>query len=59
MLNSMICDIPMIAEISKELNVTGYHVFTFEGDRTYTRNFEPAVGIDEECATETSNGALG
>ena len=57
-LNRMDCDIPMIAHISRELDVTGYHVFTFDGSQIYTRNFGPAVGIDEECATGTSNGAL-
>lgn len=57
-LNEMVCNIPMIADISRELDVTGYHVFTFDGPQIYTRNFGPAVGIDEECATGTSNGAL-
>lgn len=58
MLNSIVCDKSMITEISEELGVTGYHVFTFDGGQIYTRNFAPAVGIDEECATGTSNGAL-
>ncbi len=58
MLNSMQCDIRAIADISRELDVTGYHVYTFDGKQIYTRNFGPAVGIDEECATGTSNGAL-
>lgn len=57
-LNGMSCDIPQIAEISREMDVTGYHVFAFDGSQIYARNFGPAVGIDEECATGTSNGAL-
>jgi predicted PhzF superfamily epimerase YddE/YHI9 len=38
--------------------VVGYHLYTVENDNVYTRNFAPAVGINEECATGTANGAL-
>lgn len=58
LLNSMDCNIEMIADISRELDVTGYHVYTLDNSQIYARNFGPAVGIDEECATGTSNGAL-
>lgn len=57
-LNDLVANTKMIADISRELDVTGYHVFTFDGTQIYARNFGPAVGIDEECATGTSNGAL-
>lgn len=57
-LNGITIDTELITEISKELDVVGYHVFTFDDEQIYTRNFAPAVGIDEECATGTSNGAL-
>lgn len=48
----------MIFNISEENDVVGYHVYTIENNRVYARNFAPLVGIDEECATGTSNGAL-
>lgn len=44
------------------LNLVGLHAFTFETENhessVATRNFGPSVGIDEESATGTSNGAL-
>ena len=49
----------MIEDISYENDVVGYHVFTIDNERVYARNFAPRVGINEECATGTSNGALG
>ncbi|KXG73853.1 PhzF family phenazine biosynthesis protein [Thermotalea metallivorans] len=52
-----------LIEYSKRHGVISVHVFTFETeakDSTLAcRNFAPAVGIDEEAATGTSNGALG
>lgn len=48
-----------INTICKENNVVGYHVFTIDNNKIYARNFAPLYGIDEECATGTSNGALG
>lgn len=58
-LNSLIANKDMIFNISKENDVVGYHVYTIENNQVYARNFAPLVGIDEECATGTSNGALG
>lgn len=58
-LNSLDVDFKMIEDISYENDVVGYHVFTIDNGRVYARNFAPRVGIDEECATGTSNGALG
>ncbi|WP_459130011.1 PhzF family phenazine biosynthesis protein [Guggenheimella bovis] len=43
--------------IQKENDAIGYHVYTLH-DGLHVRNFAPLVGIDEECATGTSNGAL-
>lgn len=57
-LNNITPDIEMIFDVSYEEDVVGYHVFTIENNQIYTRNFAPAVGIDEECATGSSNGAL-
>lgn len=58
-LNSIHANLKMINDISVEKNVVGYHVYTIDDNKIYARNFAPAVGIDEECATGTSNGALG
>ncbi|QUH18776.1 PhzF family phenazine biosynthesis protein [Alkaliphilus sp. B6464] len=53
----------MIKKYCKELCVVGIHAFTLETEEKYStvscRNFAPLVGIDEEAATGTSNGALG
>jgi PhzF family phenazine biosynthesis protein len=63
-------DFKALAELSKEYKVTGVHAFALgegliegvcAGDRqitAYCRNFAPLVGIDEEAATGTANGAL-
>lgn len=58
-LNNLKADFKMIEDISYENDVVGYHVFTIEKGKVYARNFAPKVGIDEECATGTSNGVLG
>lgn len=58
-LNNLEPDFRMIEDISYENDVVGYHVFTIENGKVYARNFAPKVGINEECATGTSNGALG
>lgn len=57
-LNRIVLDKQKVSNISRELDVVGYHVYTMERGQIYTRNFAPYVGIDEECATGTSNGAL-
>ena len=52
-----------LTEYSNKLNIIGVHAFTLETEEKSSsvacRNFAPAVGIDEEAATGTSNGALG
>lgn len=57
-LNNLQADFKLIEDISYKNDVVGYHVFTLEEGKVYARNFAPKVGIDEECATGTSNGAL-
>ncbi|MCG8482270.1 MAG: PhzF family phenazine biosynthesis protein [Clostridia bacterium] len=60
-LKSMKLDFKKIAHISKQYDVTGYHVFTMETLNPATahcRNMAPLFGIDEESATGTANGAL-
>lgn len=48
-----------ITELSKKYDVTGLHGFALGEDCTaIARNFAPLVGINEESATGTSNGAL-
>lgn len=58
-LNNIKADFKLIEDISHENDVVGYHVFTIDEGKIYARNFAPKVGINEECATGTSNGALG
>ncbi len=58
-LNGIVPNFDLIADISKENNAIGYHVYTIDKGQIYARNFAPLVGINEECATGTSNGALG
>jgi PhzF family phenazine biosynthesis protein len=60
-LNNLIPNIDKIIRLSKKFDVIGIHVFSVENNETdaYGRNFAPLVGINEESATGTSNGALG
>lgn len=57
-LDNLKIDKEKVKKISKELEVTGIHAFTIFEDKIYSRNFAPLVGIDEEAATGTANGAL-
>lgn len=58
-LNNIIPNYSEITRISKKYDVCGMHVFTLDDiDSVSCRNFAPLVGIDEESATGTSNGAL-
>jgi len=48
-----------IISLSKKYNIIGIHAFSFDKEiDAYGRNFAPIVGINEESATGTSNGAL-
>jgi trans-2,3-dihydro-3-hydroxyanthranilate isomerase len=51
-----------LTQYSNEKGLVGVHAFTFQTESktstVATRNFGPAVGIDEESATGTANGAL-
>lgn len=45
--------------IAKKYNTIGIHAFAIDNEvDAYGRNFAPVVGINEESATGTSNGAL-
>lgn len=61
-LDSLKVNLEKVMDISKRYNVVGIHAFTVENingnESYYCRNFAPLVGIDEETATGTSNGAL-
>ena len=59
-LNTLNIDMDALAQLSKELGVTGAHAFAI-GDDDFTahvRNFGPLYGIPEESATGTANAAL-
>jgi PhzF family phenazine biosynthesis protein len=54
-------DLKAIAEFSRQHDISGFHVFALLNELDLVaaaRNFAPADGIPEECATGTSNGAL-
>ncbi len=55
-------DFQGLKEYTDNLNLVGLHAFSLETENSKstvaTRNFGPSVGIDEESATGTSNGAL-
>ena len=60
-LDSFIMNKEKVIELSKKYKVVGAHLFTLDKDKkvsAFCRNIAPLVGIDEECATGTSNGAL-
>ena len=58
-LNLLKPDFNEIIETSIKYQVIGIHVFCLSEEvNAYGRNFAPIVGIDEESATGTSNGAL-
>lgn len=60
-LDNLDIDMNALSKISERLGVTGVHAFhlpELNSPMVYTRNFAPLVGIDEEAATGTSNGAL-
>ena len=58
-LDRLIPNIKKMIKVSKKYDAIGMHVFTIDDDiDAYGRNFAPIVGIDEESATGTSNGAL-
>ena len=60
MLNNLKPDFEEIIALSIEYQVLGIHAFCLADDcDAYGRNFAPIVGINEESATGTSNGALG
>ena len=60
-LDSFVMNKEKVIELSKKYKVVGAHLFTLNKNKKVTafcRNIAPLVGIDEECATGTSNGAL-
>lgn len=57
-LNNLNVNLNLVEEVSKEEEVVGYHIYSFEKNDIYCRNFAPLYGINEESATGSSNGAL-
>ncbi len=53
-------DMHQVALISQKYRTIGYHLFSMEtyGGTCHTRSIAPLIGIDEEAATGTANGAL-
>ncbi|MFB5193123.1 PhzF family phenazine biosynthesis protein [Alicyclobacillus fastidiosus] len=53
----------VLAAICRELGAASVHVYTMEtveaGSTVHTRDFSPAVGVNEDPHTGTANGALG
>lgn len=59
MIDTLIPDFEKIKALSMKYDSIGMHVFAIDDQvDAYGRNFAPVVGIDEESATGTSNGAL-
>lgn len=60
-LDNLSVDFEKLAKVSDKFGVTGVHAFyipSSDSQEVFTRNFAPLVGINEEAATGTSNGAL-
>lgn len=58
-LDRIVPRIDQMIKVSNKYDAIGMHVFAIDNDiDAYGRNFAPIVGIDEESATGTSNGAL-
>ena len=58
-LNALAPDFGAISALARTYSAIGIHAFALGEDAdAYGRNFAPVVGIDEESATGTSNGAL-
>jgi len=60
-LGAMRPDLAAMAALSETYDITGLHVFCLlhgQESLAAARNFAPRVGIPEESATGTSNGAL-
>lgn len=58
-LHGLTPDFELVAQVSKQCQAVGFHVFTVGKDSLFhARNFAPAYGIPEEAATGTANSAL-
>ncbi|KPU26275.1 phenazine biosynthesis protein PhzF [Caloranaerobacter sp. TR13] len=61
-LNNLKINFDKLKKYTIEKDIIGIHVFSVNSsqniEEVYCRNFAPAVGIKEEAATGTSNGAL-
>lgn len=60
-LDGLKIDFCSLAEACKKLNIIGVHAFylpELNSDVVFSRNFASIVGINEEAATGTANGAL-
>lgn len=61
-LHTLSPDLNKLIEISRDINVNGYHVFTFHPEKeilVHGRMFSPASGNNEDPVTGNANGPLG
>lgn len=59
LLHQLTPNMKQITTVSNKYQTIGIHAFSLDDEvDAYGRNFAPVVGIDEESATGTSNGAL-
>lgn len=62
-LEAIVPNLKLMSDLNKKTNSIGVHVFSLNPTGSAVtadcRNFAPFVGIDEESATGSSNGALG
>ncbi len=47
-----------ITIVSEKYDSVGYHLYAFDNEQIYTRNFAPRYAINEESATGSASGAL-
>lgn len=57
-LNFDMCDLEDLSESLDVIGVNAFYLPEKDSDIVYVRNFAPLVGIDEESATGTANGAM-
>lgn len=57
-LNSININKEEVIKFTNKHNICSIHPFAINEEIIYARDFAPAIGIDEECATGTANTAL-
>ncbi len=57
-IDSLKPDMKRLKQHNLKYEITSVHLFCMHNKDIYTRNFAPAVGIDEDPVTGSTNGAL-